>query len=298
MVLAQHFGINNVPQELIDTIPPLKQGQEVVFRSLIVKNHFDAETGSMEEIHPSLVLIYRDEIRFKNNTYPIGIVDKVENGQIYNYKKDMFGVGTKFSGRFSFFGGRIEDEAKYIFCMLSNLRKGNPNRDLSYPPLFELVDTAIESKDNRKKRNLLNDALTIATGMNLKDVREFVAALNEDETQDEDIIREIVEEYAEENPAQFLEGFKNPVFKVQAEVRRALDSGFIVWDASTNKVRRTDARNTTITTLEGNVGDNWVELFAEFLVTSTAGKTVLPELRKKVKAATLNANSDSNEDEE
>ena len=128
--------------------------------------------------------------------------------------------------------------------------------------------------------------------MSLPEVREFALALNQDEAQDEDVLRDFIEDYAQKNPKLFLKSYTNPVFKIQPIIKRSVDNGLIHHDAATRKVKQNDAKGTTITTLSEEENKSWLEQFAEYLHTSPAGEAVLKGLKKKLKEGVINAISE------
>lgn len=283
MSLQKLPNLNQIPADLLETIPVLEPGQRATFRSLKTDIDFDAELGTSTVIYPRLFIGYRDTIRYKGESIRIGIPKTIEDGKVTSFLSEVHGSGGLFPGFFHLFGDNNSDQEKYTFLMLSNLRKGNPYRDKSITPIIEFVDEVKENKADRKNRSVLKDALSIAIGLSLSDVREIICALNMNEFQDETILRNTVERYAEENPAVFIQSFKNPAFKLSAQMRRAHDKGIIMWDAASRKVKWVDAKNTLITVIEKSAGDEWLMAFAEYCIATQAGMNVTKEIKKRLR---------------
>ena len=291
MYLDKLPNLNQIPSDLLETIPPLEPGQVARFRSLIHVVDFDAELNISTVIYKRLFLGYRDTIRWKGQLIPIGIPKETDNGNVVSFSSELFGAGELFSGIISLYGDNMEDQKKYMFMMLSNYRKGNPCRSTSQKPLYELIDIPAESKARRKSRSALRDALNVAENMTLDEVRSYACALNMNENQPEDALRDAIEAYAQTNPEVFMNSFKNPAFALSAVIRRALDGNIIFFEPTVNKVKYADAKATTIATLDLAEGESWLMAFAEYCLTSEQGAAAMKNIKRQVSQAIKGGNA-------
>lgn len=283
MYLQKLPNLNQIPAELLESIPKLEPGQVATFRSLKTSKHFDLEKNTYTVVYPRLFISYRDIVRYKGKLYPIGIPRTfAADGKVESFEADIFGAGVKFSGKFSLYGDNMQDQEKYMFLMLCNLRKGNEFRDSRYAAKIEYIDVPSESKQSRKRRSLLRSALDIAENLSMKEIKDVVSALNMNESQEEVLLRDIVEAYAETNPELFIKSYQNPSFLQSAVVKRASDAGIIYWDQRSSKVRWSDANQTTLATLEPEAAKNWVRSFSEYCTSNTAGQKAIKEIKKKL----------------
>lgn len=286
MYLEEMPNLNRLPAELLENVPRLEPGQIAVFRSLKTSIHYDLEKDRQSVVYNRLFVTYKDEIRYKGKVYHIGIPKDFRDGKVESFLSEVFGSQTLFTGKIVLHGDSALDQKKYEFLMLSNYRK-NPGieglvHDSRVTPKLEFVDDQAEGKERRKKRSILKQALDVAESLDIRQVKDFVASLNMNENQDNDVLRDIVESYAEKNAVVFLDAYKDKNFLKRATVRRASDAGIIFFDTHANKVRWVDSKNTAIATLEPEAKDDWVKGFAEYCGSNSLGDKAFKEISRRI----------------
>lgn len=285
MYLQKFDKLNDLPQETIDSVPPLKDGETVIFRSLKKEEVIDAENGSKEIVYPALHIPFRDTIKVGGKAYRIGIPKDVQDDKVISFDSQIHGLGERFSGVFSVTGGSIEDGAKYMFYMLSNLRKDNPNRDKSFPALYELVDTKANAKNTTKIISQKLNALNIADNMSDGECRDFAASMNWNSEADILIIKADIMTYVDANYDEFLGNFQNKsTMEIKTIIKKAEEKGVIAFDATKYRVCWvTEGKNSAvIATLDKQEGVDWLTSFSEWAKTASNGAAVLKSLKKKV----------------
>jgi hypothetical protein len=98
--------------------------------------------------------------------------------------------------------------------------------------VVERVDYKVEATKTRQERSAKLKALQLAEAMELKDVKQFAAAMEWDEMTDEEILRSMIEAEAEKEPGTFLKLVESDALEVRATIKRALDRRVIAFDPS------------------------------------------------------------------
>lgn len=282
-------NFNNISEKLIEECIPKLEGV-ASFHMLTGTTilHVNEDGGETKEfVYPKVQIPTRDRIKdpFTGKYVDIGVVKDFDGDNVKSTVFFMPGMGTdRFAGRFSLHEGNVDEEEMYEYLCICNYNAKNPHRDKRVEPLFEIVDTVAESKQTRKKTSKLRDALITATDMGLNDARDFAASMNWNYDVPEDVLRGQIESYAQSNPDEFLKRNFDPNVKVKSDIKRAVDSGIVNYDPSTNKILWAKG-NVTIATLERQEGVSWLDAFADFVLTSANGNNVIQGIRKRLKAS-------------
>ena len=194
------------------------------------------------------------------------------------------GIGeSQFLGKFSLVGGDVEDEEMYEYLWLSNLNGSNPNRDKSIAPLYEFIDVKKASKEKRRNANDKLTALSVATAMDLDDIKDFHLSMGWNLIDDPDILRANIEDYADKFCEEFIARFNDPLTKVKSEIKRAVDNGILKYDPTAHKILYAKS-NTVVAKLERVEGQNWLDQAAEWTVVSgVQGTNFRKAIQKQLK---------------
>jgi len=274
-------NFNNISEELKNSIPPLKNGEVKTIKMLTGTRMLQVnEDGSQffEDVFGKHQIPTKDRIKDpfykRGGTTPeyvhIGVPLEVNptSEAVETTKFFMPGMGhTQFLGKFSLVGGDVDDEELYEYLWLSNYNGSNPHRDKSVTPMYEFIDIKKESKERRKGANNKLTALSIATTMDLDDVKDFHASMGWAVSDDPEILRASIETYADEFHEEFLSRFSDPITKVKSEVKRAIDAGYIKYDPTGHKVLWAKS-NTVVAKLERVEGVDYLTQIAEWATTS------------------------------
>ena len=271
-------NFNNISVELKNTIPQLKSGEVLTVQMLtgVPFTQINGEDGTQttELLFGKHQIPTRDRIKdpfFKRGGdtpeyVHIGVPLEVNatSEAVESTKFLMPGIGeSQFLGKFSLIGGDVEDEELYEYLWLSNYNGSNPYRDKTITPLFEFVDFKKESKEKRKGANNKLTALSIATTMDLDDVKDFHASMGWNMSDDNEILRANIEDYADKFHDEFLKRFDDPMTKVKSEVKRAIDANIIKYDPTGHKILWAQS-NVVLMKLERVEGQSWLDQAAEW----------------------------------
>lgn len=179
-------------------------------------------------------------------------------------------------------GGKASDQAKYEYMEKCNFNGSNPDRDTSKPVYFTRKDYKAEAKAKREKRDEMIEAVNQARKLDVAHLRQVALGIGfTGITDDNDQLREKVEDYAEANPKKFLAVIENKDLSIMEVANEAQKKGNIVID---NQSRR-------ITTSTGEVLVTWgpepnvnpLDKFVEY-VKSDNGSKFYAELKENLKS--------------
>lgn len=218
----------------------------------------------------------------KSRAKKIGMVDKVDDKGIpFAFKRVR--VPGKNAGIMEL---ELEDNPDDIrtamYIELHPKLDGGLFQDKKRIPIIERIDEKKASKEARENRSAKAKALQIAGEMSDAQIKEYAAAMNWDETDEIEVLRDKTETEAENDPISFVKLASTEKLKYQAVVKRALTNGIIFYDPVGG--RFLDAKQQIITVLGIGSGQNEVEQFAEFLITNgKKGEDIYKKLQSQLK---------------
>jgi len=151
-------------------------------------------------------------------------------------------------------------------------------RDKNIPAMFCRTDELKEAKQRLRTKELRGQAMVVATRMNEQEVRNFAAAMNWNELEDHEILKDRMIEIADKDPEFFRKFVDDPANEYRATVRRAIDANIISWIPLESKFTWT-SNGSVIAVLDRQGAAKFLEGMAEWLITSKNG----PETYKKLK---------------
>lgn len=288
--------LNNISEELLKTIPPLKDGQTATFKlisggQLISKSSMINGLRTADKIVESfgstrtikLMDRIKDPYKKAGEQYvDIGVPDQFENDRMIRPKKFILqapGENEFLNGYFTLSGNSIDDVEMYEYFMLCNQNESNPNRDKSVEPTFKYVDYTADAQKEDKEIEKLTVALRLASEFTIQEARVFAASMNWN-LADENL-KSKIKKYAKENPVDFLERQGDPNLKDKMNIKLAMDHGIINYDASQHRIVWGES-NTTVAILEREEGKSPVDLFFDWTEKVKNGKDVLKGISKKL----------------
>lgn len=152
-------------------------------------------------------------------------------------------------------------------------------RDKNIPALFCRIDELKEARQRLKKKELRGQTIMVATRMNEQEVRNFAAAMNWNELEDYEILKDRMIELADKDPEFFRKFVDDPAIEYKAIARRAIDANIISWHPVESKFTWT-SNGAVIAVLDRNMAENNIEGLSDWIMTSKNG----PEVFKKIKA--------------
>lgn len=180
-------------------------------------------------------------------------------------------------------GGRAIDQEIHSYLSLCNYNGSNPNRDTSKEVYFVLVDEQAKSEQERKTRNLKREALNVSADLDAEEVKNYIAALGQDDTRPINVLRNELETMADNDPKAFLELIENKQATMKATLNRALKKGVIKFDEEQS--RFTWPNGEVITTVARTTGGDAVEDLLSFCVSSAKGEKVFQTITTKSKGS-------------
>jgi hypothetical protein len=269
---------NNLSPELIDSTK-LKKGEKVVYRiHNIQRNPMDPTKWALPSVRsvPPVDQIY-DEI--KQEYIDIAAVKSVTPDGDHSFHEIYF-YGSQ-GGMMILTGGIAAQQEIHSYLSLCNYNASNPNRDTTKEPLFELVDETARSTKERLNRNLKREALNTAADLSADEVRNYIAALGQDDTRPLDILRNELETLADNDPKGFLDLVSNKQASMKAILNRALAKGVIMFDSEQS--RFTWPNGEAILTVARTTGGEPVEELISYCVSSAKGEKVFTTIQSKAK---------------
>lgn len=180
-------------------------------------------------------------------------------------------------------GGNAIDQEIHSYLSLCNYNGSNPNRDTTKEVYFTLVDEQAKSEGERKVRNIKREALNVSADLTAEDVRNFIAALGQDDTKPLEVLRNDLETMADNDPKSFLELVSNKQAVMKATLNRALKKNVIKFEEEQS--RFTWANGEVITTVARTTGSDAIEDLVAFCVSSTKGEKVYQTIQTKSKGS-------------
>lgn len=180
-------------------------------------------------------------------------------------------------------GGNAIDQEIHSFLSISNYNGSNPNRDTTKEVYFTLVDEQAKSEVERKVRNIKREALNVSADLTAEDVRNYIAALGQDDTRPLEVLRNDLEAMADSDPKSFLDLVSNKQAVMKATLNRALKKNVIKFEEEQS--RFTWPTGEVITTVARTTGSDAVEDLVAFCVSSTKGEKVYQTIQTKSKGS-------------
>ena len=269
---------NNVSSELLKSTK-LKPGEKVVYRIVnIQRNPMDPTKWAIPSIKavPPVDQIYDEQ---KQEYIDIAAVRTVDTKGEHSFHEIHF-YGNQ-GGMMVLTGGRAADQEIHSYLSLCNYNASNPNRDTTKEPIFELVDESARSEKERKQRNIKREALNAAYDLSGDEVKNYIAALGQDDTRPMDVLRNQLETMADVDPKSFLDLINNKQAAMKAVINRAVTKGVILFDHESSRYTwpNGEAILTVARTTAGDAADELVS----FCVSSAKGEKVYQTIQSKAK---------------
>lgn len=205
----------------------------------------------------------------KSKSKQVAMVERQDEKGIPN-KFFRIRVHARHQGIVSLDLTNIEHQRDFMYVLLHPKLIGGRFSDKNKQQVFSIIDEKKEAKAAKEIRNAKRNAYIAASEMSDDKVKEFAAAMQWDEHEDIEILRNRAEELSEKAPDMFSDLIKGKVIEFRALVKRAIDTQFIAFNPLENKFIWV-ANQETITVLGmGLDGASEVERLAEWLM--TAGK--------------------------
>lgn len=202
----------------------------------------------------------------KQKVKTIGIIDKIEQnseGKEISVKFKCVRVSERFKGVMLYDLESIEQQEYVAYLLLHPKLTGGRFIDKQKNPVFYIIDASKLATEERTLRSAKREASNFAAKMSDREVVEFADAMVWDSTDELGIIRNKIEDMAENTPAIFNDLVKNEKMKFQTVVKQALDNHVISYDPLANKIVWVSTTQ-PIAQLSADMGKHEVERAAEW----------------------------------
>lgn len=168
-------------------------------------------------------------------------------------------------------------------CMYIELQPKLSGGDFSDPTKHQVitrVDEQAEATTRIADRKARKKAMDIAASMSKKEMIDFADAMQWDSSQKESVLRDLVEDMAENEPDFFNDLVESKDLEYRAAIKQAINKGIIGFDPGEYKMFW-GGNKMTITVLTPAGEKNEVEKFADWLI---SGGEKTDEIYKKIKS--------------
>jgi len=274
--MKKHQDWNNISKESLPT--KLKKGEKAVYRILGIKGDpgnpatyrcpSAVNVPGKDRVYDTLLEEYVDIANIKS----IGVGGKMKCHSVWFQKE--------YNGTLVLDGSKRDDSEIYEYLELCNYNASNPNRSQDVKAIFERVNPTANAEKKRKSRTTRRQALNAAAEMNASDVRDFAALMGWNDKQDLVILRDLVEDYADGNPTEFIKKSKNKQNSLSALINRAAKSNVIKFDGRSNGWKWADSNEVICSVSRGT---DRVEGLVVHLTESANGAQVIKTLQSALK---------------
>lgn len=201
----------------------------------------------------------------KSMSKKIGLVDKTDDkGSPASFHSVRVTEGMR--GILTLDLTKVEDFNKAMFIELHPENTDGLFPDKNGSKKITRIDVVADAKKKTESRNEKKKAYKLIEAMTDKDVKQFAAAMMWDDTVAIEVIKEMVEEYAESLPEEFNKLAENTNrLKYQALAKKALDRGDWVFDPLEYKFIWRSGEPAVMLTERAD--RNYIEAVAEWLLT-------------------------------
>lgn len=281
-------NFNNVSPQLRKTLTDLRAsvGRRVKYKFYIAqKNPDGTRIAAPEFIYPALFSLtpttYKimdpgDQL-FKDIGMTTGKVRYDNDYEELHFRR--VAIPERDGGMRTLDLEKQEDIEEFEYLEMHPRLEGGLFRDKERPAMFVRVDDLKEAKTKLKGRELRVTALAVSMKMGEQEVRDFAAAMNWNELQDLDILRDKLTALAESDPEFFRKFVDDPKMESKAVVRRAVDANVINWIPVENKFVWS-TNGTTIAVLDRSESGEYIEQMADWFMSHKNGM----ETYKKIKS--------------
>lgn len=170
---------------------------------------------------PSTDIIYD---KGKEDFVPIAAIERTDLDGNPIYINIVFSASN--AGYLFLDGTNAVHQKIYQYIEICNYNESNPDRNQDFETFFSRIDAQKEAKTERNIRKLIVKAVNLAVEMDDLKAKEVAMALGIDgESIDE--IRNALEDYAGDNPEEFLEVAERASLEYESLIKEAIKKGII-----------------------------------------------------------------------
>jgi len=274
--MKKHQDWNDISKESMP--PKLKRGEKAVYRILGIKG--DPARPETFKIPSAVNVPGKDRVYDSTKDEYVDIANIKSVGVGGKMKCHSVWFQKEYNGVLVLDGSRRDDAEIYEYLELCNYNASNKNRSQDVKAIFERVNPTAQAEEKRKTRSTRRQALNVAADMNAADVRDFAATMGWDDKQDLVVLRDLIEDYADNNPTEFIKKSKNKQNSLSALINRAKKAGVLKFDNRSNGWKWADSNEVICTVARGT---DKVEGLVVHITESTNGPEVIKTLQSALK---------------
>lgn len=282
MALRKIGIYNDVSPELFPKLPP--RGTKVTYRFL--ETYEDPFSDDGIPVYKAVLMIPPMSRTFdpiKSDWIEVGMVgglDMFGNPEPRTIRREW--VKPQENGGFMVLTiGNSKDDELYQYLELASFNAANPNRDTTVNPILEKVDFEAEAKEARNEMKAKLEAVRKAMGIESKDLPRYASILGFDIDETEEEIRFNIENFAHEDPFDFLDRMEDDLFEIESYCSLALDKKIIFVSEEDSRLKWSDTKG-EITKLLSTDIESVISSYSNFVKTNKVGKEVHSELIRLV----------------
>lgn len=282
MALRKLGIYNDISPELFPKLPP--RGTKVTYRFL--ETYEDPFSDDGIPVYKATLLIPPMSRTFdpiKSDWVEVGMVGSLDmfgNAESRTIRREW--VKPQENGGFLVLNiGNSKDDELFQYLELASFNAANPNRDTTVKAILEKVDFEAEAKEARNEMKARLDAVRKAMALDSKDLLRYASILGFDIEETEEEIRFNIENFAHEEPFDFLERMEDESFNAESYCSLALDKKIIFISKEDNRLKWSDTKGEIIKLTSTDI-DPVISAYGNFVKTNKIGKEVHDELVRLV----------------
>lgn len=189
-------------------------------------------------------------------------------------------VSEKEKGIKKFVLDNVEDREMVMYLLLHPKLSGGEFMDKTKRQVITRIDEVTAAKTARDERTARSKAMNVAENMSKDEMETFAAAMLWDDTDEEIILRNKIEELAETSPVFFNDLVESKDIEYRSLVKKALSKGVIQYDPAEHRFSYA-SNSQVIAIVPDSIDKSEVVLLAEML---QAGGAKMDEVYKKLKS--------------
>lgn len=190
------------------------------------------------------------------------VFDTDEKGNPSRFKKVQ--VFARDKGILKLNLEKEEDFSTAMYLEIHPKHKGGQFADKDKFQVFARIDEVSNAKNQRAERTARVKALNAAQGMSEEELRAFADAMTWDSTLEEEVLRNMAEQEADENPISFNTLVEGKEVEYRSTVKKAIDRSLIAFDPAEYKFIWVGNQQ-TITILSPDGDKTEIEKLSEWL---------------------------------
>lgn len=282
MALRKLGIYNDVSPELFPKLPP--RGTKITYRFLETYEDPFSEDGV--PVYKAVLMIPSMSRTFdpiKSDWVEVGMVgglDMFGNPEPRTIRREW--VKPQENGGFLVLTiGNSKDDELFQYLELASFNAANPNRDTTVNAILERVDFEAEAKEARNEMKSRLEAVRKAMAIQTSDLPRYASILGFDIEESEEEIRFNIENFAHEEPFDFLDRMEDDSFEIESYCSLALDKKIIFVSEEDSRLKWSDTKG-EITKLLSTDIDSVISSYSNFVKTNKVGKEIHAELVRLV----------------